>query len=414
MRISVIGTGYVGLVTGACLASVGRDVLCCDIDEEKIKKLRQCISPIYEDGLEHLMWPSIEEGLLQFNTSIKEAVTFSDIIFVCVGTPSREDGSVNLDYVKSVCDSINEHANTKKIVVMKSTVPVGTHKVLAEWLPGHAIVSNPEFLREGVAVNDFLKPDRIVIGLKRNIEVETIMQSVYEGIKGAIYFTDNASAEMTKYASNAMLAMRIAFINEIAQLCDETGANVLHVKEMVGADTRIGPKFLEPGPGYGGSCFPKDTRGLLQTFRDYRPEGRLVAATITANEYHKEYIVNKLQGKGVDFNMKKVAVLGLAFKPETDDTRDSPTHTIVPLLEKAGAVVAVHDPIAKPANENLGDVLFNADVVIVVTEWDCYKGLDAFTLRKLTGKNSVIGDARNIWNPEEMKEAGFTYYGMGR
>lgn len=416
MKVSVIGTGYVGLVTAVCLAQVGRKVMCQDIDKSKIRSLRKGVSPIYEAGLNEMLESLMENKSIDFTHSPKKTVEFADVIFICVGTPSNEDGSVNMDYVKSVCDAIAEHQNGPKVVVMKSTVPVGSHAKIREWLPrGCYLVSNPEFLREGVAIQDFLEPDRIVIGLERDAEVEETMKSVYDGINGPIFFTDNASAEMTKYVSNAMLATRIAFINEIAELCDKTGANVLHVKEMVGEDTRIGPKFLEPGPGYGGSCFPKDTRGLLDTFEAHEVDGTIVDAVIKSNEAHKGYVIRKLEANGFDFKNKKVAVLGLAFKPNTDDTRESPTHKILRMLKKRGAITVVHDPVAKPANERLEDVVLGVDVILVVTEWDCYKGLDAWTLRKLVGKNqAIIVDARNIWRRKDIEDAGFTYFGMGR
>ena len=417
-NIAVLGVGYVGLVTGACLAlNKTNRVTCIDIDSEKIENLKKFKMPIYEKDLEGIVKECVKEDRLFFDWDIPDSLEENHVIFIAVGTPSNEDGSVNLDYVKSACNMIRDYTKTSKIVVMKSTVPVGTHNKMVEWLgPHHDIVSNPEFLREGVAVDDFMNGDRIVIGCQnnRNIIYE-VMNGIYSHISSRIMFTDNASAEIIKYTSNTMLAMRLAFINEIAELCDKVGADVLDVKEGVGLDSRIGNKFLNPGPGYGGSCFPKDTLGLLHIFAENGLNSDMIASTIASNNNHKAYTVNKLLNNGVNFEYAKVAILGMAFKPDTDDTRESATHLVKDVILQLKGMPAVHDPVVKEGTvDKLEDVLYCADIIILMTEWDCYKGLTSATLRELTGKNSVVLDTRNIWDREAMEEAGFTYYGMGR
>ena len=433
INIGVLGTGYVGLVTGACLASTETNIVTCmDIDDSKIELLKEYVIPIHEQDLELLVRQNCEQYRLFFDYDITDCLDTFDVIFIAVGTPTAEDGSVNLDYVRSACNMIKEYCTSRKVIVMKSTVPVTTHEKLEEWLGfEHTIISNPEFLREGTAVHDFTHGDRIVIGTVDG-ESNVIMKAVYADHLDKIIWTDNASAEMVKYASNCLLASKLALWNEIAVLCGQTGADIRQVKAGVGSDSRIGPRFLLAGPGYGGSCFPKDTRGLHQMFTEHMrgtKYGELIKAVIDSNDHHKAQTWqtfwratanNKFTA---DRDNMKVTVLGLAFKGGTDDVRESPAHTILQQLD-CGIEdwhVTVVDPVAtelpelrKPVELTTDIVkgLKGADVVIVMTEWDQYKNLDIGWVRSLM-RGNIIVDARNMWDRAECERQGFEYHGIG-
>lgn len=432
MNISVIGTGYVGLVVGACLAETGNDVVCADLVESKIEGLKKNILPIYEPGLEDLVERNQDDGRLSFTTDIAAAIASADVLFVAVGTPPDEDGSADLQHVLAVAREIGRHMQREMVVVTKSTVPVGTaQKVAAEIrrearFPFH-MCSNPEFLKEGAAVDDFMKPDRVVLGVDSEF-ARDLMNEIYAPFVRTgkpIIFMDIASAEMTKYAANGMLATRISFMNEIANLCELVGANVDMVRRGIGSDSRIGPSFLFPGPGYGGSCFPKDVKALVRTAAEMGMELKVLDSVEEVNEAQKQRLGQKLRDAvGDDLNGLHIAVWGLAFKPQTDDMRDAPALTLIADLLAAGATVCAHDPASmNEARHKLGDTvryaetnydaLTGADALVVVTDWNEYRHPD-FSRVKDALRRPLIVDGRNLYDPAKMQELGFTYHSIGR
>jgi UDPglucose 6-dehydrogenase len=432
VKVAVVGTGYVGLVVGACLAETGNDVVCADVDAPKIEGLKHNRLPIYEPGLEPLVTRNQREGRLQFTTDVGGAVERSDIVFIAVGTPPDEDGSADLKHVLAVARTIGEHTSRSKVVITKSTVPVGTaEKVRAEIAkhtktPFH-VCSNPEFLKEGAAVEDFMKPDRVVVGVD-SAEAATILEQLYAPFVrtgNPLIFMDIPSAEMTKYAANAMLATRISFMNQVAQLCEAVGADVTLVRKGIGTDRRIGSAFLFPGPGYGGSCFPKDVQALIRTGQERGVPLDILAAVEAANQRQKRLLFEKLErhyeGK---LKGRVVGVWGLAFKAETDDVRDSPALVLVEALLTAGATVRVHDPAAiETARRYLGDrvtyaehafdALAGADALAIVTEWLEYRNPDFPRMRQLM-RRPLIVDGRNLYEPDRLAKLGFTYDSIGR
>ena len=432
MKLSVVGTGYVGLVQGACFADTGNNVICMDIDEKKINNLKKGIIPIYEPGLEELVRKNAQEGRLEFTTSLKTAVRKSDIIFLCLPTPPSEDGSADLSHVLGVAKEIATLANGEKILVSKSTVPVGTVDKIKNLVKKNSkyaleVVSNPEFLKEGTALQDSLKPDRVVIGT-RNKKVAAVLQELYDPFVrtgNPILVMDERSSEVTKYAANAFLATKISFMNELANLCEEVGADIDAIRRGIGSDPRIGKQFLFPGVGYGGSCFPKDVKALVRTAEEYGKALTILKSVDDVNENQKGVLLKKLnkhfknQLKG-----KQIALWGLSFKPQTDDIREAPSLVIIRELLNAGATVRAHDPIAnsmvKPLFggkveffESAYDALRDADALLVVTEWNEFRNPDFSKMIKLMNK-PVILDGRNIYDPKEMKEKGFQYYSIGR
>ena len=438
MKITVIGTGYVGLVAGTCFAETGNDVVCVDIDERKVAMLREGKSPIYEPGLSELLTKNIAEERLSFTTNLKEAVHASRVVFLAVGTPSSEDGSADLTAVLAVAKAIGQAMNEPKIIVNKSTVPVGTAKkvkALIESGTKHAIhmVSNPEFLKEGTAIDDFLKPDRVVIGTDSDEAWKTMSDLYAPFVRqgNPIIRMSNVSAEVTKYAANSLLATKISFINEMSQLCDRVGADIESIRRGMTTDQRIGRHFLYPGPGFGGSCFPKDVKALLKTGKEHNLELEVVGAALSANERQKKTLGNKIEKhfKGA-LSGKTIAVWGLAFKPNTDDMREAPALVLIQDLIAAGAKIQAFDPIAREtaahAIQELGipadkvkltktswEALDGADALVLVTEWNEFRVPDFMKMRsKLRG--AIIFDGRNIWKPEVVREHGFTYYGIGR
>ena len=431
MRITVIGTGYVGLVAGACLAETGSEVICADVDAKKIDGLKKNVLPIYEPGLDALVERNQAQGRLTFTTDVPAAVQSADVIFIAVGTPPDEDGSADLRYVIAVAETIGQHMARETVVVTKSTVPVGTadkvRAAVAEKakFPFH-VVSNPEFLKEGAAVDDFLKPDRVVLGVDSDF-ARTVMAELYAPFVRTgkpVIFMDIASAEMTKYAANAMLATRISFMNEIANLCEKVGANVDLVRRGIGSDSRIGSSFLFPGPGYGGSCFPKDVQALLRTSEEMRAPMLVLRAVEDANDRQKTRLFEKLRDALGDVKGKRIAVWGLAFKAQTDDMRESPSLTLIDALLKAGASVTAHDPAAMhEAERRLGsriqygktnyDTLDGADALVVVTDWNEYRFPDFVKIRAAL-KQPVLIDGRNLYDPAKMSQLGFTYRSIGR
>ena len=434
--ITVIGTGYVGLVTGTCLSDFGLNVLCIDQDEDKINKLNKGIIPIYEPGLQELVKKNYSEKRLRFSTDIIYGIQNAEVVFIAVGTPPKEDGSADLDNVVKVAQTIAKHMNGPKVVVNKSTVPIGTarlvKKTIEEIKTGPYpvdVVSNPEFLREGAAVYDFMHPDRVVVGAD-NPEAIEIMKQVYRVLflnqKTPFLFTSPETAEAVKYVSNAFLAMKITFINELSELFEKTGINIVDVARGMGMDGRIGSKFLNPGPGYGGSCFPKDTRALAKISRNYDVTLSLVEATIAANEKQKNRMVEKIQKAMVNLEGKTVAVLGLAFKPETDDMRESPALTIIPELVNRGATIKAYDPKAIDEAEwrlegipNLElvdspyEAASGAHALVILTEWNQFRSLNLDRLYKIM-KDPVFIDLRNIYEPNMVRQLGFNYHSVGR
>ena len=432
MRITVVGTGYVGLVVGACLAETGGDVTCADIDERKIKGLKDNILPIYEPGLEDLVERNQSQKRLSFTTDVGGAVKNTEVVFIAVGTPPDEDGSADLRHVLSVADVIGRNMTREMVIVTKSTVPVGTAGTVADAISKQAkfpfhMCSNPEFLKEGAAVEDFMRPDRVVLGVdsdySRSVMAELYAPFVRTG--KPILFMDIPSAELTKYAANGMLATRISFMNEIANLCEKVGANVDNVRKGIGSDVRIGPSFLFPGPGYGGSCFPKDVKALLRTARERNASVAVLNAVEEANERQKHRLFEKLRSVIPDgLRGRKIAVWGLAFKPQTDDMRESPALTLIEALLEAGASVVAHDPVAMPeARRRLGDrisyaesnydALDGADALVVVTDWNQFRHPD-FERIKASLARPIVIDGRNLYHPEKMAALGFTYRSIGR
>jgi UDPglucose 6-dehydrogenase len=436
MKIAVIGTGYVGLVAGTCFADTGNEVTCVDVDLEKIKKLNDGIIPIYEPGLHDLVNSNVKEERLSFTTDMKTAVEDSEIIFIAVGTPPDEDGSADLKYVLAVARDIGTYMNGYKVVVDKSTVPVGTAEKVAAEIRKHtdldfAVVSNPEFLKEGAAIDDFLRPDRVVIGTS-DPEAAEMMRNLYSPFVRSgkpIIFMDEKSAELTKYTANAMLATKISFINEIANLCDAVGADVEMVRKGIATDSRIGPYFIYPGTGYGGSCFPKDVQAIARTAKDYGVPLRIVKSVEEANAVQKTVLMKKiLQYFGDDLSGKTFAMWGLAFKPKTDDMREAPAIAMIEQLTSRGARVHGHDPEAlEEANRIFNgridsdltlfrkryDALENADALIIMTEWNAFREPD-FHLIKESLNSPAIFDGRNLYDPKRMKKLGIDYFSVGR
>jgi UDPglucose 6-dehydrogenase len=432
MKVAVVGTGYVGLVIGACLAETGNGVICADVDAAKIAGLRDNRLPIYEPGLEPLVGRNQREGRLQFTTDVGDAVERSDIVFIAVGTPPDEDGSTDLQHVLDVARTIGRHMNRPKIVVTKSTVPVGTAEQLRAEIAKQTktafhVCSNPEFLKEGAAVEDFMKPDRVIVGVDSE-DATRMLEELYAPFVrtgNPLIFMDIPSAEMTKYAANAMLATRISFMNEIAQLCEVVGADVTLVRKGIGTDRRIGSAFLFPGPGYGGSCFPKDVKALIHTSLARGVPLDILAAVEAANERQKRLLFDKL-ARHFDGRLRgtTVAVWGLAFKAETDDVRESPALVLVEALLGVGATVRVHDPAAlQTARRHLGDrvvyaahaydALEGAAALAILTEWREYRNPDFDRIKRLLTRPLIV-DGRNLYDPERLARLGFTYDSLGR
>ncbi|HVE32137.1 MAG TPA: UDP-glucose/GDP-mannose dehydrogenase family protein [Gemmatimonadaceae bacterium] len=432
MNIAVVGTGYVGLVVGACLAETGNQVAGADVDASKIDRLKQNILPIYEPGLDHLVERNQAAGRLTFTTDVEDAIGRSEVAFIAVGTPPGEDGSADLRHVLAVAEEIGKAMKREMVVVTKSTVPVGTAAKVGECVAKHAkfpfhVVSNPEFLKEGAAVDDFMKPDRVVLGADTD-HARSVMTELYAPFVRTgrpIIFMDIPSAEMTKYAANAMLATRISFMNDVANLCERVGANVDLVRKGIGSDDRIGSAFLFPGPGYGGSCFPKDVKALVRTAREQGTCLRILEAVEAVNQDQKHRMFAKLQqALGEDLTGTRIAVWGLAFKPNTDDMREAPALALIEDLLGAGASVAAHDPVAMDeAKHKLGstvefaptsyEALQGADALAVVTDWNEYRHPDFARMRQ-TLRRPVIVDGRNLYALNRMAELGFRYYSIGR
>ncbi|MEE4289033.1 MAG: UDP-glucose/GDP-mannose dehydrogenase family protein [Erythrobacter sp.] len=435
MKIAMVGSGYVGLVSGACFADFGHEVVCIDKDEGKIAALHDGVMPIYEPGLDSLVASNVAAGRLSFTTNLAEGIAGAHAIFIAVGTPSRRgDGHADLTFVHQVAREVGENLAGEAVIVTKSTVPVGTgdevERIIRDTGTAHrfAVVSNPEFLREGAAIGDFKRPDRIVIGAEDEFGQE-IMREVYRPLflnESPILFTSRRTSELIKYAANAFLATKITFINEMADLCEKVGANVQDVARGIGMDNRIGAKFLNAGPGYGGSCFPKDTLALLKTAEDFDSPTRIVEAVVKTNESRKRAMGRKVLdalGGMEAARGKKAALLGLTFKPNTDDMRDSPAIAIAQTLADAGVSVAAYDPegmeLARPLMpkvEMCADpyaAIAGADAVVIVTEWDAFRALDLARVRELANE-PVLVDLRNIYNPEDVRARGFKYASVGR
>jgi len=437
MKIAIVGTGYVGLVTATCLAEVGLNLICLDVDKNKIEKLKKGISPIYEPGLEEMLQRNIEKGRLLFSTSLTEIMPEVDVVFSAVGTPPDEDGSADLKYVLDVAKTIGENIQKYALIITKSTVPVGTAKLVRDAIQSELdkrgvqiefdVASNPEFLKEGDAISDFMKPDRIVCGVN-STKAQEILEKIYAPfvLNGhPIIFTDIASAEMIKYAANAMLATRISFMNDMANLCEIVGADVNMVRKGIGSDSRIGSKFLHAGTGYGGSCLPKDVKALIKTADKYGYSLEVLKSVENVNNRQKSVLFDKLnhyyQG---NLKGKRIALLGLAFKPNTDDMREAPALTIIEKLQEAGCSIFAYDPVAMDESKrkignavhyckDLYETLENADAMVLVTEWTEFRILDLKRVKALM-KNAVVFDGRNIYNDQEMKTNGIDYFCIGK
>jgi UDPglucose 6-dehydrogenase len=437
MKITIVGSGYVGLVTGTCFAEVGIEVSCVDVDRQKIEGLRKGIVPIYEPGLEAMISRNIEKGRLHFTTDLASTLPACEVVFIAVGTPPDEDGSADLKYVLDVAREVGRNISDYILIATKSTVPVGTGEKVRSAVQkeldrrgenlGFDVASNPEFLKEGAAIQDFLKPDRIVIGTA-SARAEKIMKKLYNPftLNGhPIIFMDIPSAEMTKYAANAMLATRISFMNEVANLCEIMGANVDMVRKGIGSDPRIGSKFIYPGTGYGGSCFPKDVKALIKTANDNNFDMSLLKAVEAVNDRQKETLFRKVSKFfGGNLKGKKIALWGLSFKPQTDDMREAPSRVLIKLFLEAGCSVSAYDPVAmKEAERILGDsielcddqyeAVRNADCLLLVTEWKEFRVPDLDRIKGLM-KNPAIFDGRNIYDREELVAAGFSYFAIGK
>ena len=436
MKIAVVGTGYVGLVTGTCFAEVGIDVTCVDIDQRKIDNLHKGIMPIYEPGLEEMVLRNVDKGRLHFTTSLKEAIQGAEVAFIAVGTPPGEDGSADLKYVLGVAAEIGTHMSDYLVVVTKSTVPVGTSEKVRKALGkaqeargvniAYDVASNPEFLKEGAAIEDFLKPDRIVVGTSSKKAEETLgkLYKPFTLNGHPVIYMDIPSAEMTKYAANAMLATKISFMNDIANLCEIMGADVNLVRKGIGSDPRIGNKFIYPGVGYGGSCFPKDVKALIRTARENGHEMRILEAVEDVNDDQKMVMSQKVvRHYGENLQGKTFAVWGLSFKPKTDDMREAPSVVIINELLKRGAQVRAYDPVAmEEAKHQLHDTityakdqydaLLDADALLLITEWPEFR-LPNFDVVKKLMRGQVIFDGRNQYDRHELREIGFTYFGIG-
>lgn len=436
MKIVIVGTGYVGLVTGACLAEVGTEVICVDIDQKKIDNLKNGILPIYEPGLDQIVTSNFSKGRLSFSTSFEDSIKGASIVFIAVGTPPGEDGSADVKYVLQVAESVGQYIEEYTIVVTKSTVPVGTAKKVKKAIRTALIkrdstvefdvASNPEFLKEGAAVEDFLKPDRIVIGVESKKAQEVLSKLYHPFVLNGhpIYFMDIPSAEMTKYAANAMLATKISFMNDIANLCELVGADVNAVRQGIGSDPRIGTKFIYPGIGYGGSCFPKDVKALFHTANDYQYNMRILKAVDQVNDDQKYVLFNKvIEHFGEDLKEKTFGIWGLSFKPNTDDMREAPSLILINELLKAGAKILAYDPVAMQEakhytdervvfTQNAFDAVKGADALLLVTEWPEFRLPEWDKIRNVMNDH-VIFDGRNIYQPAAIAEAGFSYYGIG-
>ncbi len=433
MRVVMVGTGYVGLVSGVCFADFGHDVICVDKDPAKIDTLNAGGIPIFEPGLKTIVARNVEAGRLSFTTDLSEAMNGADAVFIAVGTPSRRgDGFADLSYVHAAAEEIAANLSGFTVVITKSTVPVGTgddvERIIRAASPDgdFAVVSNPEFLREGAAINDFKRPDRVVVGTEEP-RAQEIMRALYRPLfinETPIVFTSRRTSELIKYAANAFLATKITFINEMADLCEAVGGNVQEVARGIGLDKRIGGKFLHAGPGYGGSCFPKDTLALVRTADEAHVELSIVKAVVGANEARKTRMAEKIIiACGGDVAGKTIAVLGLAFKPNTDDMRDAPSLTIIPHLQARGAIIRAYDPEAMSEAAKLlegvdyakgaYDCITGADALVIVTEWDQFRALDLGRIKSLLAKPNII-DLRNIYTPDDMRALGFTYSSVGR
>jgi len=432
MHIGIIGTGYVGLVTGACFAEFGLFVTCVDKDEKKIKSLKKGEIPFYEPGLDELVKRNVKQGRLIFTSKIAKAVESSLVIFIAVGTPGRGDGSADMKYVEEVSREIADQIDDYKVIVTKSTVPVGTGEKIREIISRNLksrtdfdIVSNPEFLREGSAIEDFMRPNRVVIGAA-SPQAVAIMKDLYKPLyllETPFVITNIETAELIKYASNSFLATKISFINEIATLCEKVGADVHMVAKGMGLDQRIGSKFLHPGPGYGGSCLPKDTTALLKIAEDNHVHLGIVDAAVRANERQREYMVERIKQSMGDLKGKTLAVLGLSFKPNTDDIRDAPSVPIIKSLLKEGAKIRAYDPVSMDSAEKIlpeikyckdpYNTLKGADALIIMTEWNQFRNLELDKIKALLN-SPFFFDLRNIYDPQKMREKGFQYYSVGR
>lgn len=432
MQIAVIGTGYVGLVSGACFAEFGIHVTCVDVDKGKIDKLNNNIIPIYEPGLDQVVEKNVKAGRLEFTTDLKAAVEKARVVFFAVGTPPKEDGTPDMSYYQQAAEDVAGTMNGYKVLVTKSTVPVGTGKWLKDFVSERipegmtfGVASNPEFLREGAAIEDFMRPDRVVIGSNEPEAIE-VMKELYRPlflIETPIVITSLEAAELIKYAANAFLATKITFINEVANLCDAIGCDVHDVARGMGMDNRIGRKFLHPGPGYGGSCFPKDTRALTTVADQFGVETRIVDAVIEANELQRQAMIPKIEKLVGDLSGKRIGMLGLSFKPETDDMRESPAIEICHGLIERGATVRAFDPVAMDESKHYikgieyasdeYSALEDADALVIVTEWNQFRSLDLEKVKSIL-KSPKIADLRNIYEPEDMRELGFEYVGVGR
>ncbi|HOA83447.1 MAG TPA: UDP-glucose/GDP-mannose dehydrogenase family protein [Thermodesulfovibrio thiophilus] len=433
MHIAIIGTGYVGLVTGACFAEFGVFVTCVDKDQEKIEKLKKGIIPFYEPGLDDIVKRNLKEDRLKFTTQIDEAVNEALVIFIAVGTPPRGDGSANLEYVKEVAKEIAKNMTSYKVIVTKSTVPVGTGAKIKEIIKQNLekpvefdIVSNPEFLREGSAVEDFIRPNRVVIGAESEQAI-AIMKDLYNPlylIETPFVITDIPTSELIKYATNSFLATKISFINEISALCEAVGANVNTVAKAMGLDGRIGPKFLHAGIGFGGSCLPKDTMAIVKIAEEKGVKLNIVKAAIEANQRQRERLTEKIiNAFNNNIDGKVIGILGLSFKPNTDDIREAPAIYIIQTLQKKKAIIKVYDPAAMENTKNIFpeivycsdaySVAKNADALVVITEWNQFRNLDLEKLKTLM-KGDLFFDFRNIYDPQRVKQSGFKYFGVGR
>ncbi|NND81572.1 MAG: UDP-glucose/GDP-mannose dehydrogenase family protein [Gammaproteobacteria bacterium] len=439
MKLSVIGTGYVGLVTGTCFADVGNQVLCVDKDEAKVNKLQNGHIPIFEPGLERLVTANVAQERLHFTTDLKSAVQHAEVIFIAVGTPPDEDGSADLSHVLAVARAIGQHLSEYRAVVTKSTVPVGTAAKVREAIQAEldargveiefSVASNPEFLKEGAAIDDFMKPDRVVVGAddERAIELLRTLYAPFNRNHERIIVMDIASAELTKYAANAMLATKISFMNELSNLAERLDADIELVRQGIGSDPRIGYDFIYPGCGYGGSCFPKDVQALHRTARQHGYEARILDAVEAVNQDQKSVLLNKIDAHyGGDLSGKRFAIWGLAFKPNTDDMREAPSLVIIQGLLERGATISAYDPVANhEATEYLGgakgialvddpyDATDGADALVIVTEWKAFRSPDFERLAKQL-KQPLIFDGRNIYEPAQLQTEGFKYYGIGR
>lgn len=437
MKIAIVGTGYVGLVTGTCFAEMGTEVYCVDIDQKKIENLKNNIIPIFEPGLDEMVERNHKAGRLHFTTDLSSILNDVDIVFSAVGTPPDEDGSADLKYVLDVAQTVGKNLNKYMVIVTKSTVPVGTANLVKKTIQDELdkrglsdlkfdVASNPEFLKEGAAITDFMQPDRVVVGIESE-EAKKLMEKLYKPFtlnNYRIIYTDIPSAEMIKYAANAMLATRISFMNDIANLCEIVGADVTMVRKGIGADARIGSKFLYAGCGYGGSCFPKDVKALIKTAKDLGHNMQILEAVENVNEYQKNVLFNKLMKYyNNDLKGKTIALWGLAFKPKTDDMREAPSLVLIDKIIKAGGKVRAYDPVAmEEAKRHIGDTItyakdiydatLDADAILMVTEWNEFR-LPAWEVIKKTMNKPVVFDGRNIYNKQEMNETGFDYFGIG-